>query len=147
MPILDKPYHYIRWANPTQIVKVDPITGRSEIVFQGEEFKIDTPYQIRGNSQIIPWKKFNIGIIHEVNLWYNENDNKDAIYTHRIIVWDKQGNIVKTSDAFNFMTAKIEFACGLVNINNNIIVTFGFQDNAAFALTIPDKVFEEIING
>jgi len=147
MPILDKPYHYIRWTNPTQIVKVDPITGKSKITFQGEEFKIDTPYQIRGNSQIVSWKEFNVGVIHEVDLWRNENNNKDTIYTHRIIVWDKQGNIVKTSDSFNFMTAKIEFACGIANIDNNIIITFGFQDNAAFALTIPDEVFEEIING
>jgi len=146
MPILDKPYHYIRWTNPTQIVKVDIITGKSEIVFQGKEAKIDTPYQLRGNTQIISWKKYDIGIIHEVDLWRNENQNKDAIYTHRIIIWDKQGNLVKTSDCFNFMTAKIEFACGLANINDNIIVTFGFQDNAAFALTIPNNVFEEIIN-
>ncbi len=146
MPVLDKPYHYIRWTNPTQIVKVDPITGQSEIVFQGKEVNIDTPYQIRGNSQIISWKNYDIGIIHEVNLWRNENDNKDAIYTHRIIVWDKKGNIVKTSDNFNFMTAQIEFACGAANINNDIIFTFGFQDNAAFALRIPEKVFEEIIN-
>lgn len=147
MPILDKPYHYIRWTNPTQIIKVDPITGNSQIIIQQPEVKINTPHQIRGNSQIISWREFNIGIIHEVDLWYNENNNKDAVYTHRIIVWDKQGNIVKTSDAFDFITAKIEFACGAANINNDIIITFGFQDNAAFALTIPDKVFEEIING
>lgn len=146
MPILDKPYHYIRWANPTQIVKVDPVTCKSEIIFQGFEHNIDTPYQIRGNSQIVKWKNYYIGIVHEVNLWYNENQNKDAIYVHRIIVWDEKFNIVKTSDCFNFMPTEIEFVCGAANINNDIIITFGFQDNASFALTIPDKVFEEIIN-
>lgn len=146
MPILDKPYHYVRWANPTQIIKVDPVTCNSEIVFQGPEINIDTQYQIRGNSQIVKWKEYYIGITHEVNLWFNENNNKDAIYTHRIIVWDRDFNLIKTSDSFNFMVAKIEFACGATNKNDDIIITFGYQDNSSFALTIPKKVMEELIN-
>ena len=27
MPILDKPYHYIKWSNPTEVVKINPNTG------------------------------------------------------------------------------------------------------------------------
>ena len=41
MPILDKPYHYIKWSNPTEVVKVDPKTGTSEQIFTGEQKPID----------------------------------------------------------------------------------------------------------
>lgn len=32
MPILDKPYHYVKWSNPTEVVKVNPDNQTSETV-------------------------------------------------------------------------------------------------------------------
>ena len=26
MAIIDMPWHYVKWSNPTEVVKVDPIT-------------------------------------------------------------------------------------------------------------------------
>ena len=36
MPILDKPYHFIKWTNPTEVVKADPVTGACETVILQE---------------------------------------------------------------------------------------------------------------
>lgn len=50
MPILDMPYHYVKWSNPLEIVKVDPVNKTCETIIQKEQ-KI--PYYYRGGSQVI----------------------------------------------------------------------------------------------
>jgi hypothetical protein len=34
----------------------------------------------------------------------------------------------------------VEFATGMIIKNNNFLITFGFQDNAAYLLTIPETI-------
>jgi len=144
MPILDLPYHYIKWANPTEIVKVNPETGSSEIVFLGE--KKDIPRDLRGGSQVIPWRDYYVAITHEVDLFNSETDRKDAIYRHRICFWDKNFNLVKWTNDFSIMGGHVEFCIGLAQQSSNFLMTFGFQDNAAYLLKFPEKLFEDIIN-
>lgn len=147
MPINDMDYHYVKWANPAEIVKVDPINGTSETVFLGEFREINKNYDLRGGSSVVKWKDYYLCVVHEVDFWQNENNNKDGIYNHRILAYDKNWNIVKYSDVFKFMTGRIEFVCGAAVIENDLIITYGFHDNAAFALKIPENVVEELING
>jgi predicted GH43/DUF377 family glycosyl hydrolase len=45
------------------------------------------------------------------------------------------------------MDAYIEFTCGLAQVGDDFIVSFGYQDNAAFILKIPKKVLNAIIYG
>lgn len=89
MPILDLPYHYVKWANSTEVVKVDPVNETCEQIFCGERKNI--PRDLRGGSQVISWKDYYIAITHEVDLFKSEVGRKDAIYRHRIILWDKSG--------------------------------------------------------
>ena len=42
------------------------------------------------------------------------------------------------------MAAKIEFACGLALKDNNFIITYGYQDNAAYALKMPTKLLDNL---
>ena len=42
------------------------------------------------------------------------------------------------------MDAMIEFNCGLAEVNNNLLITFGYQDNAAYILKMPKIVLEKI---
>lgn len=139
MPIIDIPYHYVKWTNPTEVVKVDPVNQTSEQVYLGEPY--NSKRDIRGGSQVIPIGDYYVAITHEVDLWKNTNKNKMARYYHRIVVWDKQWKVVYTSDDFNFMTGMIEFSCGMAEYKDNILVTFGYEDNAAYLLTIPKEYF------
>lgn len=146
MPIIDMPFHFIQWANPLKIVKVDLETNTSELVITKPE-SILIPTNLRGGSQIIFVNNYYIGIVHDVVNLYNPQRYKDALYSHRFMVWDKDWELISISDTFNFMTATIEFACGITYYNNNILVTFGFQDNAAYMLNIPiDFLFNELTN-
>ena len=147
MPINDMDYHYVKWANPAEIVKVDPSKGTSETVFTGTFKQITTGHDMRGGSSVVKWRNYRLCVIHEVDFWQNENDNKDGIYNHRIIAYDENWNIVKYSDVFKFMTGRIEFVCGAAVLNNDLVITYGFHDNAAFALRIPENVLEELLNG
>lgn len=145
MPILDMPNHYVKWSSPTEVVKHIPGTNKSETVALVEQ-NIKPPRDIRGGSQVIKVGDYRIAVTHEVDLWKNEQDRKDAHYYHRFIVWDLEWNIVAFSEEFKFMTANIEFTCGLAFDGSNFIIPFGFQDSTAFILKLPAQVFEEMTN-
>lgn len=144
MPFLDLPYHYIKWANPTEIVKINPKTGKSETVYLGE--RKDIPRDLRGGSQVISWNNYYVAITHEVDLFQSETNRKDATYKHRICFWDKNFNLVKWTDEFSIMGGHVEFCVGLAQQGKDFLMTFGFQDNVAYLLKFPEKVFEDIIN-
>ena len=144
MPFLDLPYHYIKWSNPTEIVKVDPENQTSETVFLGERKNI--PRDLRGGSQVISWKDYYVAITHEVDLFKSETGRKDAVYRHRICFWDKNFNLIKWTDDFSIMGGHVEFCVGLIQQGTDFLMSFGFQDNAAYLLKFPEKVFEDIIN-
>ena len=145
MPILDMPYHFVKWTNPLEIVKVDLETSTSKTVLFKEQ-NIPLTRDLRGGSQVIPIGDYRIAVTHEVDLWNNEIGNKDAHYYHRFIVWDKDWNVVKISDDFKFLTGHIEFACGLSLYNNDLLISFGFQDNAAYILRTPIQFLENLLH-
>lgn len=144
MPILDKPYHFIKWSNPTEVVEVNRdnllsiTTHLSANTWQGYP-------DFRGGSQVIRHGKYYYAITHEVILFKNELHQKDAYYYHRILAWDENFNLVGLSDYFDFMDARIEFCCGMAKKGDNILITFGYQDNAAYILEVPVKAWEEVI--
>jgi hypothetical protein len=151
MPILDMPYHFVRWANPLEIVKINPKTNSSEVI-KSIGIKMDLPFELRGSSQVIPWKNGKrVCITHDVDFYYNEGPEtngrpgyKDAKYYHRLIIWDKDWNLIKISKMFKFMDTRIEFCCGLAYKDKNFIISYGFQDNAAFVLEMPEKILSNL---
>lgn len=140
MPVIDMPFHFVKWANPTELVKVDIKykTSKTIILKNG----IDNLQNLRGGSHVIPFKGGRMCIIHEVDLWKNKLQQKDAKYTHRFIVWDADWNIKHISEPFSFMDGEIEFCCGLAEYKNDLLITFGFQDNAAYLL----KMNKDLLN-
>ena len=145
MPILDLPYHYIKWSNPTEVVRVDPIE-KTCITVHISESTIPNLCDFRGGSQVISWNGYYLAIIHEVRLFNSELGRKDGRYYHRFVVWDKNFNIVTFSELFDFLEGDIEFCCGLALHNNNFLVSFGFQDNVAFILSFPESLLYNLVN-
>ena len=142
-PVVDKPYHFIKWTLPTELVKADVDTGACAQVFVRES--IQPPADQRGSSHLIPWGNMYISISHEVNLFKNYLDQKDGIYRHRLVLWDSELNIVGLSQAFSFLDARIEFCVGAAKLGDDLLLSFGFQDNAAFVLRVPKLVVEDLI--
>jgi hypothetical protein len=144
MPILDQPYHWVKWSNPTEVVKFDPVSKTTVTTKLGQYYPLDR--DLRGASQVIPFLDGYLTLTHETYLHRSERDLKDATYRHRFIFWDKNFNVVKFSKEFSFMGAKIEFCCGMAEYNGNILITFGYQDNAAFVMQAPKNFIIDFIN-
>jgi len=145
MPILDKPYHWIKWTNPTEIVYYDRYDDTTSTVILKDKIVYDNHCDLRGGSQVIPYNNGYLAVVHEVNLAPTILNKKNGIYTHRFVYWDRDFNIQKISEKFNFMDAKIEFVCGLCEHNDSLLITFGYQDNAGFLLDLPKKLLSQIL--
>lgn len=144
MPITDMPYHYVKWTNGTEVVKVNPDTQTCEQAYVRDWRDLGCG-DLRGGSQVIPFGDYRMCIIHEVFLYSSDAGRKDGTYRHRFVIWDKNWNIVKISPQFFFMNAKIEFCCGLTEYHNDFLITFGVQDNAAYILKVSQDTVKNFI--
>jgi hypothetical protein len=86
-----------------------------------------------------------ISITHEVDLFKNYLKQKDAIYRHRLVVWDQELNVVGLSKEFSFLDARVEFCVGAAVHKGNLLVSFGFQDNAAYVMRCPISTIMKFI--
>jgi hypothetical protein len=139
MPITDLPYHYVKWTNGTEVVRIDPETQTCEQICLKNWRDLNCA-DLRGGSQLIPFGENRMCVVHETFLYNSEAGRKDGTYRHRFVIWDKNWNIVKISPQFSFMEAKIEFCCGMTVYENDFLLTFGYQDNASYLLKVPQDV-------
>jgi hypothetical protein len=144
MPVNDMPYHFVKWSNPTEVVKYDRVTKKCETVFLGDY--VPATYDYRGGSNVIRFNDYYIAVSHTTRLFQSQAGRKNATYRHVLIVWDKNWNVVKYCEPFDFMGGEIEFCTGIADIGNDLVLTFGFQDNAAYMLRTPKNVIERLIN-
>jgi len=143
MPVADRPYTFVKWTLPTEVVYSSPFGQDTEQLFV--RHSIVPPADQRGGSQIIKWGSMYICITHEVNLFKNYLKQKDAIYRHRVVIWDEQFNFAGMSKPFSFLDGRVEFAVGAAKQGDDLLISFGFQDNAAFVLRVPKSVVEDLI--
>jgi len=144
MPVLDKPFHYIKWTSPTELVEADPVTGESTqlSVVEGAKANADQ----RGGSQVLQWGEYYIAITHEVVLFKNYLKQKNGTYRHRLCVWNKDFKLIGLSpESWSFLDGQIEFVCGAAVVNDNLVIGFGFQDNAAFVLEVPHDLVNNMV--
>ena len=145
MPILDMPFHFVKWTNGTEVVKYDINTGKTEQVLV-THWKDLGCIDLRGGSQIIKLNdQYRFALNHETYLFKSEQGRKDGKYRHRFIVWDDNWDIVKVSKQFSFLNADVEFAVGMCEYKNDYLITFGFQDNAAYLLKVSQDFVKEFI--
>ena len=148
MPVLDQPFTYVKWCNPTEVVKVNK-NYKAETIFKGDI----TPFgyddrgltEPRGDSQVIKYGDYYLALTHEVDLFKSELSRKDGIYRHKFLLWDKDWNLVGSSKDFTIMNAHIEFSCGVCHYEDHILITLGFSDNAAYILKVPQKTINRYL--
>jgi hypothetical protein len=156
MPVLDMPYHFLKWTNPLEIVKVNLDKKGKEKVQEGilntvecetvisKKNYVKLPWDLRGGSQVVKIDGLYTCITHEVDFFHHEGNYKDAFYYHRFVMWDEDWNLVKVSKQFQYMGTRIEFTCGLALDGDNLLITFGYQDNAAFILRWPKHLLDRL---
>jgi len=158
MPVLDMPYHFVKWCNPTQVCKFDIEAGTTENVFKDESDRQPFEKDFRGGSQVIRINdNQRMAFIHETNLLRDPFNRKDGDYSHRVLIWDNDWNIVHTSRKFHFMGTfydhvtntdyNIEFVTGMTvhPETGDVLISFGWQDNACYILRMPQQLFLDFL--
>jgi len=144
MPVIDKPFQYAKWCNPTEIVEANLESNATTQVFHGGD-AFYYPRDFRGGSQVIRLNdEYRFCCVHTVNLFKSEQGRKNAVYRHCFIVWDNDWNVVKHTPEFTFLDAKIEFCAGMTKYKNDFLISFGYQDNASYVLRVPESLMENI---
>ena len=155
MPVLDKPYTYVKWCNPVEVVEVNK-EPNDEKVFESNTVDSKTIHlgsvtsfsgrDPRGGSQVIPYGDYYLTLTHEVDLFKSEVGRKDGVYRHRFVLFDKEWNVENYSKDFSMMNGHTEFVCGMCHYQDKILISFGFQDNAAFVLEVNPKTIERVLS-
>lgn len=143
-PIEGKPFHLLKWTNPTCLMKFNP-DGSETTAWETNTY-ITGYNDMRGGSQIIRWKDGYLTLVHETELYNSEQGRKNATYRHRFVYWDNEFKNQKFSKLFSFLNMKIEFCCGLAEYQDSFLITFGAQDNTAYILKVSKSFVEEFIN-
>tara|TARA_B100000927_G_C16425412_1_gene453214 strand:- start:162 stop:1202 length:1041 start_codon:yes stop_codon:yes gene_type:complete len=146
MPVLTEPYHFVKWSDPTEVVKVDMKEKYAERITLKEK-KYNTKYDIRGGTPLIEWfDETYLCITHEVDFTLrNINGHKNASYYHRFVIFNKDYEIIQMTEPFNFMTGRIEFCIGMDRLNDEILIAFSFQDNGSYIIRIKEENLKEFI--
>jgi len=148
MPILDMPHHFVKWTNPTEVVKANLNDNTSTQVYTTEKF-INIGRDLRGGSQVIKWGDGWLAITHELIPGENNHEVKgikDAHYLSRFVYWNSNWEIEKTSEDFRFMDARIEFTTGLADLNEEfVLATFGWADCSAYTAKIPKNLINKLL--
>ena len=155
MPIIDMPYHFVKWCNPVEVVKYDPENRTTTTVVHDSEKTYKLPRDLRGGTQVYPIGDNRMTITHEVDLSRDTFGRKDGHYNHRIIVWDAEWNMVHNTQDFHFLGTQIdpttgneyniEFATGMAFLDGNVLIAFGYQDNGTFILKMPEQLFFDFV--
>ena len=157
MPVIDMPYHFVKWCNPTEVVKYNIEERTTESVHcEHDKFYPQFGRDLRGGTQVFP-----IGdgrrmcLTHEVDLLKDVFYRKDGHYNHRVIVWDEDWNIIHNTEDFHFMGTQIdyssgyeyniEFATGITFIDGNVLIAYGYQDNGTYILKMSEDVFFDFV--
>lgn len=146
MPIVDVPYHFVKWCTETEVVKADIENKKTIQTTLTNNLHLGFRRDLRGSSHVLPWKNGHFCITHEVDLFQSPAGRKDGRYYHRFVFWDSNWNIIKMSKEFSFLGAHIEFCAGMTKKENDYLISFGLQDNCAFVLKCPEKIIEGIFN-
>jgi hypothetical protein len=102
----------------------------------------DTARHVRGGSQLSKLKDGNyLAIVHEADVkktkmyiprMFVSKDISIRTYVHRFALYNDHGKLIGLSPRFKLSDARIEFAAGLVIVDNNVVVSYGYKDVAAY---------------
>lgn len=109
----------------------------------------------RGNSHLIEQKDGTyIAVVHK--LWISKSrgysptqfgmvDYVIKNYGHYFVRFDHFGSLVETSSAFQFTGPGIEFVGGMVEMDDNFVISFGKEDVSSHLAVVPkNEVFKSM---
>jgi hypothetical protein len=105
------------------------------------DFVSDLENNIRGGSSLITWGSGYLAICHKTyldkNKYYNPmtfgiQEGIERTYTHLFVEFDSNLNQIRTSKEFFLVDRGIEFATGLIELDDDLVIGFGRKDKEAW---------------
>lgn len=115
----------------------------------------ELPNNIRGGSSLIPWGNGHLALCHRTylkkNRYYNPltfgvQEGIERTYTHVFVEFDSNLNMKKVSREFFLVDRGIEFATGLVDIGEDLLISFGRHDKESWFGKLPNIKIKEMLN-
>lgn len=142
-----KPEHFDYIYGPNAIIK------DNKIIFTMNDNKEFVG--LRGNSHLLELEDGTyLAIMHK--LWSKTYDMfskrhfgtvraKEKDYYHYFARFDRYGTLIELSERFQFVSPGIEFAAGLVEKDNNYVISFGKEDVSSHLAVIPKNKIWKIM--
>lgn len=119
------------------------------------DFVSEMPDGLRGGSSLIKWEDGYLAICHKTYLnkvrHYNPftfgfQDGIKRTYTHVFVKFDSNLKIKAVSKELFLIDRGIEFATGLVDLDGDLLLSFGRKDKEAWFGMIPTSTVEKMLN-
>lgn len=122
--------HFVYSLAPTVVLRYDDRTGVLDTVSTCAA----PPWadELRGGSQGLAVGGGHLFVAHEVA---SVGAGRD--YRHRLVHLDGDGRITAASPPFRFLAPGIEFCAGIAPAGEDIVLSFGSEDRAAYLLRVP----------
>lgn len=142
VPDLNKNKNFDFIYGPNAIVKGDKV-----IFTMSENHKISG---LRGNSHLLEQEDGTyLAVMHK--LWITKSKGYSEKYFgvvdwvlknygHYFVRFDNSGTLIEMSDAFQFMSPGIEFVGGMVEMNGNLVISFGKEDVSSHLSIVPKSL-------
>lgn len=117
----------------------------SFVDFNCKEFtvrkSVSPDFSVRGGTPIIPWSDGYLGIVHTPPLKFDGV----VYYMHRFVLLDSSFLVRELSRPFFFQRRGIEFACGLVDAGEDLIVSYGVSDRSSHVMRISKITVQKLL--
>ena len=132
MPIVDKPFTWMKWATPLEWCSYDVATNNLTIWFTGN---LGIPY--RGDSHLVHIDNYYYCFVHNVlNEQLNPTTNaRISYYCHYILRFNEDLTHAGVFGPFTYDNRfSVEFGCGLAFDGQNCYLTYAENDAASYII-------------
>jgi len=126
----DDALHFVYSLGPTVVLRVDERTG--ELTTVATRPAPDWTAGLRGGSQALRVDDGYVFVAHEVQPGPAQRD-----YVHRLVHLTADWQFDAVSPAFRFLGPGVEFCAGIARLDNDVVMSFGSEDRAAYLIRVP----------
>lgn len=118
-------------CSPTVILRVDEDAGAvtPDISHPG----LPLAREFSGGTQAIPVDGGHLALVHESATF----DDRGRVYSHRFVWFDADWRLARLSPPFLLRERGVEFAAGLTQQGDDLIISHGLWDREAWLSTVP----------
>ena len=115
--------------------------AKLESNFSDFEFVSELPENLRGGSSLISWDSGYLALCHKTyikkNRYYNprtfgSHEGSERTYTHTFVEFDLDLMVKAVSKEFFLVSRGIEFGTGLLQLEENLLLSFGRNDKESW---------------